>query len=100
VFENRVLNEIFGPKRDEVRGECTKLHNEKLHGLYSPHILQAIKSRRMSWMGQVVRMAEGRGLYRLLVGKPEVKRPMGKTRRRWEGNIKMGLEELECGGME
>jgi len=72
VFENRVLRKLFGPKRDEVTGEWRKLHNEELNNLYSsPNILRVIKSRRMGWAGHVARMGEGRGVYRVLVGKPE-----------------------------
>jgi hypothetical protein len=84
VFENRVLRRIFGPKRDEVTGEWRKLHSEELHNLYSsPDIVRQIKSRRMRWAGHVARMGEGRKLYKVLVGKPEGKRPLGKPRRRW-----------------
>jgi hypothetical protein len=72
VFENRVLRRIFGPKRDEVTGEWRKLHDEGLNGLYSlPNILRVIKPRRLRWVGHVARMGEGRGVYRVLVGKPE-----------------------------
>jgi hypothetical protein len=79
VFENRVLRRVFGPKRDEVMGEWRKLHNEELCDLYSsPSIIRIIKSRRMRWAGHVARMGEGRNVYRLLVGKPERKRPLGR----------------------
>jgi hypothetical protein len=92
VFENRVLRRIFGPKRDEVTGEWRKLQKEKLHDLYcSPNIVRVIKSRRMRWTGHVARVGEGRGVYRVLVGKPEGKRPLGRLRCRWEDNIKMDL---------
>jgi len=78
-----------------------KLHNEELNDLYcSPNIIRVIKSRRMRWAGHVARMGEGRGVYRVLVGKPEGKRPLGRTRRRWENNIKMDLQEVGCGGMD
>ena len=98
--ENRVLKRIFGPKRDEVTGEWRKIHNE-LSDLYcSPSILRVIKSRRMRWAGHVARMGEGRGVYRVLVGKPEEKRPLGRPRRRWEDNTKMDLQEVGCGGMD
>jgi hypothetical protein len=98
VFENRVLRRIFGSKRDEATGEWRKLHNEELHDLYSsPTIVQVIKSRRMIWAGHVARMGERRGVYRVLMGKPERKRPLGISRRRWEDNIKMDLQELGCG---
>jgi len=98
VFENRVLRRIFGPKRDKVTGKWRKLHNEELNVLYSsPNIVQVIKSRRMRWMGHVVYMVEGRGVYRVLVGKPGGKRPLGRPRHRWEDNIKMDLQEVGCG---
>jgi hypothetical protein len=81
VFENRVLRRIFGPKRDEVRGEWRKLHNEELRDLYSSSsIIRIIKSRRMRWAGHVARMGEKRNACRLLVGKPEGKRPLGTPR--------------------
>ena len=83
MFENRVLRRIFGPKRDEVTGEWRKLHNEELNDLYSsPNIVRVIKSRRMRWVGHVARMGERRGVYRVLVGKPEGKRLLGRPRRR------------------
>ena len=98
VFENGVLTRIFGPKRDEVRGEWRKLHNEELKGLYSsPNIVRVIKSRRMKWAGHVARMGEVTGVYRVLVGKPEWKRPLGRPRRRWEDNIRMDLQEVGLG---
>jgi hypothetical protein len=84
VFENRELRRIFGPKRDEVTGEWRKLHNEELCDLYSsPIIIRIIKSRRMRWAGHVAGMWEKRKAYRLLVGKPEGKRPLGRPRCRW-----------------
>jgi len=92
VFENRVFRKIFGPKRDEVTGEWRKLHNEELNDLYSlPNIVRVVKSRRMRWAVHVARMREDRGVRRVLVGKPEGKRPLGRSRRRWEDNIKMDL---------
>jgi hypothetical protein len=92
VFENRVLRRIFGPKRDGVTGDWRKLHNVELHNLYSsPSIIRIIKSRRLRWAGQVARMGEKRNVYRLLVRKPEVKRPLGRPRRRWIYIIKMDL---------
>ena len=98
MFENGVLRRIFGPKRDEVTGGWRKLHNEELKVLYSSlNIVRMIKSRRMSWAGYVVRMGEGRGVYRVLVGKPEGKRPLGRPRRRWEDNIRMDLQEVGLG---
>jgi len=100
-FENRVLRRIFGPKRDEVTREWRKLHNEELNDPYfSPSIVWVIKSRRMRRAGHVARMGERRGVYRVLVGKPEGKRPLGRPRRRWEDNIKMGLQEVGCGGVD
>jgi hypothetical protein len=95
VFENRVLRRIFGPKRDGVTGGWRKLHNEEFHNLYSSSsIIRIIKSRRMRWVGHVARMGERRSVYRLLVGKPEGKRPLGRPRRRWMDNIKMDLLEI------
>jgi len=92
---------IFGPKRDEVTGEWRKLHNEELNDLYcSPNIVQVIRSRRMRWTGHVARIGERRGVYRVLVGKPEGKRLLGRPRRRWEDNIKMNLQEVGCGSMD
>ena len=94
----RVLRRVFGPKRDEVTGEWRKLHNEELSDLYSlPNIVQVVKSRRMRWAGHVARMGEGRGVHRVLVGKPEGKRPLGRPRQRWEDNIKMDLQEVRGG---
>jgi len=93
-----VLRGIFGPKRDEVREEWRKLHNEELNDLYcSPSIVWFIKSGRMRWAWHVARIGERRGIYRVLVGKPEGKRLLGKRRRRWEDNIKMDLQEVGCG---
>jgi hypothetical protein len=95
VFENRVLRSIFGPKRDEVTREWRKLHNEKLNDLYSPpNIIRVIKSRRMRWVGYVARMGKRRGVYRVLVGKREGKRPFGRPRPRWKDNINMDLQEV------
>jgi len=88
VFENSVLRRVFGPKRDEITGEWRKLHNEELCDLYSlPNIVRVVKSRRMRCAGHVARMGEGRGLHRVLVGKPEGKRPLRRPRRRWKDNI-------------
>jgi hypothetical protein len=98
VFENGLLRRIFGPKRDEVTSEWRKLYKEGLKGLYSsPNILRVIKSRRMRWARHVARMGGGRGVYRLLVGKPEGKRPLGRPRRRWEDNIRRDLQEVGVG---
>jgi hypothetical protein len=83
IYENRVSRRIFGPKRDEVTREWKKLHNEELNDLYcSPNIVRVIKSRRMRWEGRVARLGERRGVYGVLVGKPEGKRPLGRPRRR------------------
>jgi hypothetical protein len=101
VFENKVLRRIFGPKRDEVTGEWRKLHNEELRDMYSsPSIIRIIESKRMRWAGHVARMGEKRNAYRLLVGKPERKRPLGRPRRRWVNNIKMDLGELGWGDVD
>jgi len=101
VFENRVLRRIFGPKGDELTGEWRKLHNEELNDLYSsPNIILVIKSRRLRWAGHIVRMGERRDVCRVLVGKPERKRPLGSPRRKWEDNIKIDLQEVGCGGMD
>jgi hypothetical protein len=98
VFENSVLRKIFGPKREED-GSWRKLHNDELHSLYSsPNIVRVMKSRRMRWAGHVARMGEGRGVYRVLVGRPEGKRPLGRPKRRWEDNIKLDLREIGIDG--
>jgi len=98
VFENMVLRRIFGPSRQEVMGERRRLHNEELNDLYcSPNIVRVIKSRRMRWAGHVARMGEERGVYRVLVEKPEGKKPLGRPRRRWVDNIRMDLQEVRCG---
>jgi hypothetical protein len=83
VFENRVLRRIFGPKRDEVTGGCRKQLNDELHNLYSsPNIIRMIKSRRMRWAGHVAQMRENNNACRILVGRSEGKRPLGRPRRR------------------
>ena len=98
MFENRVLRRVFWPKRDEVTGEWRKLHNEELNDLYSlPNIVRVIKSRKIRWAGQVARMGERRGVNRVLVGKPEGERQLGRPRRRWEDNIKMDVQEVGWG---
>ena len=100
MFENRVLR-IFGPKRDEVTEKWRKLHNEELNSLCSSsNIVQVIKLRRMRLMRHVVHKGERRGVYRVLVGKPEGKRPLGRPRLTWEENIKMDLQVVGCGCMD
>jgi hypothetical protein len=90
VFENRLMRRIFGPKRDELTGDWRKLHNEELRNLYSsPNIIRMIKSRIMRWAGHVAGIGEKRNTHRILVGKQEGKRPLGRRRRRCVGNIKM-----------
>jgi len=82
-------------------GEWRKMHNEELNDLYSsPNIVRVIKSRRMRWAGHVARMGEERGAYRVLVVKPEGKRPLGRPRRRWVDNSRMDLQEVGCGYMD
>ena len=93
-----MLRRIFGPKRDRVTEEWRKLHDDELNELYSsPNIVRVIKSRRMRWARHVARMEEGRSVHKILVGKPEGKRPLGRPRCRWEDNIKMDLEEAGRG---
>jgi hypothetical protein len=97
VFDNMVLRKIFGLKRDEVTRDWRNLHNEELHNVYhSPNIIRMIKSRRMRWAGHVARMGVKGNAYRMLVGKPEGKRPLGRQRRRWVDNVKVVLR----GGMD
>jgi hypothetical protein len=101
VFENILLRRIFGPKRDEVTGEWRKLHNEELHNLYSsPNIIKTIKSLRMRWARHVASIGEKRNAYRILVGKPEGRRPLGRPRRRWVDNIKIDLGETGLDGVD
>jgi hypothetical protein len=101
VSEDRVLRRIFGPKRDEFLEGWRKLHDEELHNMYSPlSIITVIKSRRMRWAGYITRTGEKRNAYRILVGIPEGKGPLGRPRRRWLDNIKMDLREIEWGGMD
>ena len=101
MFENMVLRRIFEPKRDEVTGEWRRLHKEELNDLYSSHnIVRVIKSRRMRWAGHVARIGEERGVYRVLVEKPEGRRPLWRPRCRWVDNIRMDLQEVGCGYMD
>jgi hypothetical protein len=96
-----VLRKVFGSKRDDATGEWRGLHNEELYNLYSsPNIIRVIKSRRIRWAGHVACMGDRRGAYRILVGRPEGRRPLGRPRRRWEDNIKMDLQEVGLGGMD
>jgi hypothetical protein len=98
VFKNRMLRRIFGHKRDEVMGEWKKLHNGEVRNLNSsPDIIRQIKSRKMRWAGIVACIGEGRNVYRVLVGKPEGKRPLGRPRGRWEDGLKMDLTEIGWG---
>ena len=101
MFENMALRRIFGPGRDEVTGEWRRLHNEEINDFYSsPNIVRVIKSRRMRWVGHATRMGEEMRLYRVLVGKPEGRRPQGRPSRRWLDNIRMDLQEVGCGYMD
>jgi len=96
-----VLRRIYGPRGDELTGEWRRLHNEELNDLYSsPNIVRVIKSRRMRWAGYMERMGEERGVYRVLMGKPEGKRPPGRSRRRWVDNIRLGLQQVGCGYLD
>jgi hypothetical protein len=97
VYENRLIR-IFDPKREEVTREWRKLHDEELNDPYSPNIVWGIKSRRMRWAEHVAHI--GRGVCRVLVGKPEGKSPLGRPRHTWKDNIKMDLQELGCGFMD
>jgi len=98
VFDNKVLRKIFGPNRDEVTGEWRKLNNEELNNLYSsPYIVRVIKSRRMRWAGHVACIGDRRGIYRVLVGQPVGKRPLGRPRHEREDNINMDFQEVGWG---
>jgi hypothetical protein len=92
------LRRTYGLRGDEITGEWRRLRNEELNDLYSsPNIVRVIKSRRMRWGGHVERVGEEREVYRVLVGKPEGKRPLGRPRHRWVDNIRMDLQEVGCG---
>jgi hypothetical protein len=95
VFEKRLLRRLFGPKKNEVTGDWKKLHSEEFSDLYSlPNIVRVVKSKRMRWAVHVALIGEGRGVYRVLVGKPDGRRPLGRPRSRWGNKIKMDLQEL------
>ena len=97
MFENKALRKIFGAKRNEITGEWRKLYNTELHVFYSsPNIISNLKLGRLRWAGHVTRMEQSRNAYKVLVGKPEGKRPLGRPRRSWEDNIKMYLREVGC----
>jgi hypothetical protein len=101
VFESRMLRRIFGPKRDEVTGEWRKLRNEDLHYLYfSPTIVRVMKSRIRGGAGHVGRLGKGGGVFRVLVGRPEGKEPLGRPRCRWGDDIKLDRQEVGCGVMD
>jgi hypothetical protein len=101
VFENRVLRRTFGDKREEVVGGWRRLHNKELHNLYaSPYVIRVINSRRMRWAGHVTRMGEIRNSYKILIEKPEGKRPLWRPRRRWEHNIRMDHREMWLKGVD
>jgi hypothetical protein len=101
VFENMVLRRIFGPKKDKVTAGWRNLHNEKLHNLYPlPNVIRMIKSRRMRCVGHVARVGETRNAYKIPVGKPEGKRPLGRQRCTLVDNIKMDLRDIGCDGMD
>jgi hypothetical protein len=101
LFENRVLRGLFRPRRDKVTGEWRKPHIEELNDLYaSPNIIRVIKLRRIRWAGRVARIGARRVAYRVLVGKPEGERPLGRPRHRWDVNIKMDLQEVVWRGMD
>jgi hypothetical protein len=100
VFHNRVLRNILAPNRNEVIRKWRRLHNEELYDLYSSlNIIPVNKSRRMRWVGNMARMGDKRGAYRILVGRTEGRRPLGRPRRRWEDNITKNLREVGWGGM-
>ena len=95
---NKVLRRIFGSRKDEVTGDCRRLYNEELNDLYSSrNIVRVIKSRRMRWAGHVARIGAERGVYRILVGKAEGTRPLGRPWHRWVDNNRMDFHEVRCG---
>ena len=97
VLENKVLRKISGATKDEITVEWRELHIAELHALYSsPNIIRSLKSRRLRWARHVAHMEQSRNAYKVLVGKSEGKRPLGRPRRRWEDNIKMDLREVGC----
>jgi hypothetical protein len=101
TFRGEPILRMFGPKRGEMTGEWRKLHNEELRDLYSsPNIMRIIKLRRMRWVGHVARMGEKRTSYRLLVGKPDGMKPLGRPRRRWVDNIRLDLGEVGWGDVD
>jgi len=101
LFENMVLRRMFGPRRDEITREWRRLLNKELNDLYSsPNIVRVIKSRRMRWAVHVARMREERGVYRVLLAKPEGRRPQGRPKCRWVDNIRMDLQEVGYGYMD
>jgi hypothetical protein len=101
VAPRSIIITVFGPRREEVTAEWRKLHNEELQNLYSsPDIIRKVKSGRMRWAGHVARMGEERKVYKVLVGKPEGKRQLGRPRRRWEDGIRMDLREIGLGGVD
>ena len=101
MFENMVLRRIFGLRREEVTGEWRRLHNKELNDLYSaPNIVRLIKLRRMRCAGHVVLMGEEREVYRVLVGKPAGRRPLGRPRHRWVDNIRVDFQEVGRGCLD
>jgi hypothetical protein len=96
-----VLRRIFGPKRNEVKGDWRKLYCEELHNLYSsPNVIRMLKSRRLGWAGQVARMREKRNAYKILMGKLEGNRSLLRPRRRWLDTIKIDLREIGWDGVD
>ena len=101
VFENRVLRKTFGPKRNEVTGEWKRLFNKKLYAMYcTSNNFRVIYSKRMRWVGYIVRTGKRRSVYRILLVRPEEKKTLGRSMRMWEDNIKMDLQHVAWGGMD